>query len=280
MALFADAHGKLEDELDTIKYPVSFLTDAQCDLIDILAKSCNENFRTVITQHNESAKEYTHGGYMEDWGLNTLSLMCCADITQYFLTKPTAEYHTNIVYTGGMWPYKDKYLNQYILPLCYPNSKLKVKIFGSGWSTPNCLGRASEETIRNYYASADIVPAIFEPHAIEVYSDLPQRIFQVAACGGFQLSQKAIGLEEVFTEEEILTVEDSQDFLACVNRFISHEGCRKIHSVYGINGAKRVYSEHTNLHRAGKLLDNLDENSEWFFDKAVELYNNTFHILQ
>ena len=272
VALFADSYGELENEIDKDTYPVSFITESQLKLLAELQKSHPKLF--LISQHNESALSYTHGFYKSKLGLDVLSLMCCVDISQYFWTKPSAEYHTNVVFCGGYWPYKSKYLDQYILPLCYPHTKLKVKIFGSGWSVPNSVSRADENTIRNYYASADIVPSICERHAIEVYADLPARFFQVAACGGFQISQEAIGLNEVFNKDEILTVPSADIFLSLVKDYIETE------QDWGINyrelGTKRVYREHTNFHRVAKLLTALTEDNNWFISQAENLFEKTF----
>lgn len=270
IVLFADMWGSIQTELDLVKYPVGVTTQEQKLLCEQLQREC-PLFKYVITQHNESWKERTHGLW-KNIGLEPVSLMCCADVSQYYLTDPPLEYKIDYVYTGSNWEFKSKYLNKFIIPLTYPNTKLKGKIFGGGgWSTPNFCGRANENTIRNYYASSKFIPSIFEPHAIEVYSDLCQRIFQVPACGGFQLSQNAIGLDEVFNKNEICTFDSFEDYIGKINYYLE-DNTRSAN--YRIEGCKRVYKEHTNFSRAAQLMGLFDMDVSWFYQQVGINYEN------
>ena len=193
------------------------------------------------------------------------------DLSDYFLTKPSEKYKTHLTYVGGFWGYKSKYLSSYILPLLYPNTTLSCRIFGN-WGTPSAVGMANEETIRNHYASAVCCPNCYEPHSIELpfISDLNQRLYQILAVGGLEISQNATGIRDMFTEDELVTVESPKEFL---EKFTYYSENPEERLAVIKRGIKRVYSEHTNLHRCSDLLNfiGLPDEAKKCLDKINEM---------
>lgn len=255
--LFANHYGEM-DELITAKYAIETATETEKGFVSELLKA-NVNVKGLICQYFQNSVHETHGYWKTSVGVECYGFPLCADVTQYYLTEPTKDYETDVFYCGGYWPYKAKYLNKYLLPLCYPNSKYKVKIVGSGWSTPNCVGRANENTIRNYYASAKVVPALFEPHT-ELVGDIPQRVYQVAACGGFQISQPAVDLELAFDKKELHIFRNEEEFKQDLMIGTCKEEGYAVSQSYRKAGCLRVYAEHTNFHRAARLVKVFGEN--------------------
>lgn len=252
--LYASQWGSDDDQIDKQKYPLLFATEEEKKLVERVVKGC-PNFKYVVDKYPQNQMEQTHDHWKE-LGLISREVLVCANLTNYFLTKPSADpkYAAQLVFAGGLWAYKNKYLS-WLQNLCYPNTLLNVRIFGGGWSTPSAVGVASEETLRNSYASSTICPNLFEPHAIELLSDLNQRLFEVPACGGFQLTQNAIGVRDLFSEDELVTFDDQKDFYEKVNHFLLHPEERL---PFIERSAKRVYSQHTNYHRAIALSEMLD----------------------
>ena len=256
VVLFANHFGPMDKEI-TEKYAIETSSADERSFVRELLSN-NVDVKGLICQYFQKNVDNTHGNWGTDVGIQCHGFPLCADVTQYYLTAPTKDYETDIFYTGGYWPYKAKYLNKYLLPLCYPNSKYKVKIVGSGWSTPNCVGRANENTIRNYYASAKVVPALFEPHT-ELVGDIPQRVYQVAACGGFQISQPAVDLDLAFDKKELHIFNNEEEF----NQDIMIGTCEEGYAVsqsYRKAACLRVYAEHTNFHRSSRLAKLFGEN--------------------
>ena len=278
VVLRANHWGSIDKEIDTAKYPIGIATDEERKNVEKISK--HPLFDTIICQYLPSYAKHTHDLW-QNLGLNPVGIPLAVDITDYFFTKPQEKFKTHIAFAGGFWPYKSKYLAKYILPLCYPNTMLSVRIFGNGWGTPSCVGTASEETLRNHYASAVCCPNVYEPHSIELpfLSDINQRVFQTTACGGFQISQKATGLDQLFTEDELVTVESPAEFLEKFVYFSEHEDERQILIKKGV---KRVYKDHTNLHRCATLFDILEmpEEAAKCLEKAEAIYNEILPKLQ
>lgn len=256
--LCADIWGDIEETLDQKKYPVGTATAAQKTLAEELAK-VTPGFRTILTQHSQSSAQHTHNKWTSELGLNVISVMTCADITEYFPSEKYEIYHTNLCYVGGYWPYKSQNIDKYLLPLLYPATQWKIKIFGGGWNVPQHVGQISSTEAAKFYANADVIPAIVEPHASDIYVDIPARYFQVPACSGFQISQPVLGVSEIFPSDSIVIAESEADFYEKIVYYLNNpcetESFRK-------RGREVVYSGHTCFHRARQLLVAVNESTE------------------
>ncbi len=271
--LRANHWGDVDSDIDLVKYPIGVATDEEKKNVECISK--HPNFSNIICQYLDSYAEGTHNRW-GDLGLNHTGIPLAVDITDYYYTQPSDKYRCHIAFAGGFWPYKSKYLSQYLLPLCYPNTELSVKIFSAGgWGTPSCVGAASEETLRNSYASATACANIFEPHSIEIpfISDINQRTFQTTACGGFQISQRATGLDQLFNEDELVMVDSPKEFL---EKFIYYSQNPEERQQYINRGVKKVYREHLNLHRAAQVFSLLElpDEAAKCINKAEEIYQS------
>lgn len=270
--------GSNDVNIDKNLYPIQFAGDEEKELTAQLKKN-HDGFQYVVCQYKqERMDELKTHDLWTNLGLEPKGILLCADIFDYHLTQPSNSYKCDIAWAGSYWPYKGIYLSQYMLPLCYPNTELNVKIFGGGWSTPSCLGIASEETLRNFYASAAICPNVFEPHSVSILADINQRAYQVPACGGFQICQKVLGIEDIFNDNEIVLAEDAKDFFEKVLYYLKNIEERK---PYIKAGCLRVYKDHTGHHRTSELLNLLDfnEDSEKCLKIAKENYEKVEGLL-
>jgi len=256
--LRADHYGELDDIIDRQKYPIGISDINQKRFVEQLRKN-HPNFSIMTSQYSqkEMEKSRTHSKWA-DLGIEMVGIPLAANLNDYYYTEPTKENECQVCFCGNFWDYKSKYLS-WIHFLTYPNITLKTKIFGSGWAGISCVGHADENTIRNHYASAIICPCVYEPHSIEVYSDISLRPWQISACHGFTLSHNCIGLREIFTEDEMVTFTDKKDFIEKTLYFISKPEERKN---YMDKACLRVYKEHTGFHRSAKILELLDFQEE------------------
>lgn len=267
VVMFGDHFGRVDSEIDLQKYPIGIATDEQKFLVEEVRKAC-PNFTYVLCQYHNKYVEETHGRWVE-LGVSPHGIMLSANINEYFPVPPQDDYRVNVVFAGGTWAYKQINLDQYITPLTYPNTNWSVRIFGPGWNVVNGLGIASVESLRNYYASAGICPNVFEPHSITYGCDVNQRSYEVAVCGGFQISQRVRSLQEdVFTDGEIIFVDSPEEFFSqCVHFLNNPEETVS----YRQKSIQTVFRGHTNYHRAKYLLDLLGMDSIAISDRIIQL---------
>lgn len=254
--LYADTW---QDKIDLSKYPVGTTTQEHIDSVTSLI-SGGVPFE-LISNHGEKYVKYTHEGWSRYLGSDRSvhSVLVSADLTNYYPQNKNENYQVEIAYVGGFWPFKGRNLSQYILPLTYPTTKWKVRIFGSGWNTVNCLGNISDLEAANYYTNAKIIPHIVEPHCSDIYQDLPLRYFQVPACRGFAISCPCVGIRDLFDEDELVVAENPKDFFDKVLHYLNHpEDTIPIRH----KAMNKVFQHHTGLHRIKQLHEIINEDSE------------------
>lgn len=265
--LWGSQWGPHDAEVDTERFPLLFTNDKEKKNIEILAKETSLKY--VFNYYTQKYAEYTHG-YWKNVGVEPVGLPLSADIDLYPFTKAEEKYRADVVFCGNYWPYKSRTIGPYLFPLIYAN--LNVKIFGYGWSTPNNLGRATDETIRKFYASSVVCPNFYEEHSLVWGYDLNQRLFQTAAAGGFQISQLAKSAkEDIFTDDEIIFVDNATDFIAQCLYYIANPEQRIPYIKKSVN---TVYKYHQHLHRVSQLLEWLGfpEEAQRALDQAEENY--------
>lgn len=274
--LCADNWGDLQVDLE--KYPVGVADDNQKRLAEELYKG-STGFRTVITQHNPSWAQKTHGKWAE-LGLSVHGLPLCADVTEYFPTDPNPAYVCAFAYCGNYWKYKaESTLDKYIVPILYPNTDWPVRLFGNGWSGVQSLGNIGSAELNKFYRNAGFVPSFGEGHSYDIYADLPQRFFQVPASMGFQIAPKIIGIEEHLSQfmNEILIVDSPSEFFDRVIYFLNNPD-KTI--PYRVNGCKKVFRNDTNFHRAAMLLAFIEEDNIHLHEIAKSNYDTVCKYLE
>ncbi len=249
------------------KYPIEFATDQEKGFVQDLLKAgisvwgiCQYADRYVCDTHNK----------WDSIGLHVNGLLLSADITTYFppITK-IEKFNNDITFVGGKWPYKAQNLDKYISPLLYPGTPWKVKIFGSGWSSPNCLGRCSDETARYFYANSVISPNCFEQHSVEFGHDVNQRTYEIGACGGFQISQRVKSVEEdIYNDYEIIFVDSPEGFFEQCKYFLNNPEETIPYRKLAMN---TVFRKHTNLHRCIELFKLINEDCSPLTNKLEEI---------
>jgi spore maturation protein CgeB len=141
---------------------------------------------------------------------------------------------------------------------------LPLKIWGVDWPTHGVLGAALQEN--RYISSREIVriynacPIILNLHSspqaqtpIGNVDFINPRTFEIGACNGFQLVDRAPGLEYFFAEgTEIATFSSEDELLEKAAFYLKHPALRERMAAAA---REKVLSRHTYYHRMEKLLD-------------------------
>ena len=268
--LYASHWGTNDVNIDTDTYPILIANDEEKKLVEQL--SSHPGFQHLLCQYSQTQMEkYETHDLWKNLGLTPNGLLLCADTTYYYLDKPDEDSKTQISYIGGRWAYKAS-STEWIDRLAYP-SPYKIRIFGSGWSNVNAVGRCDEETARKHYASTIVCPNVYEKHSLDIFSDINARGYEAAAVGGgIIISQDAIGLEEVYEDDEVVKVKTFEEFKYKLDYFIANPEERK---PYVVKACKKTYAKHTGFIRTATIMDLLGYNKieQQLIDKAKEEYN-------
>lgn len=265
--LYSDAWIE-KGSIDLQKYPIGVVTDEQISNVADLYK--NGVAVELISNHSHEALELTHVGWPAYFGsdCSVHSVLVSADITQYYPRPKDENYHTQLAYVGGYWPYKSINLDKYILPFTFPSTKWHVRLFGNGWNGVNAIGTITNDEAAKHYSNADIIPHVVEPHASDIYGDIPLRYMEVAACGGFAISCPVVGIRDVFTENELVVAENPRDFQEKIVHYLNNPAERES---FKFLARKKVCSAHTNLHRCKQLLEIIEEDTVQI-DSIIQRY--------
>tara|TARA_R100000008_G_scaffold47035_1_gene27794 strand:+ start:1104 stop:2135 length:1032 start_codon:yes stop_codon:yes gene_type:complete len=240
--------------------------------VDILAKLKEQtgqpNF--VHIHYPQDAVNQTHNKFREI-GIDPISLMMCADTSDYSGAVVEDELKCDIGFVGGFWPYKGQVIEPYLFPLLHPVGKYKAKIFGNQpWNVNQFCGLISDERVKNLFVSAKICPNLSEPHAQRHGFDVNERIFKILYAGGFCISDNVKGYG-IFGDG-IVIANNPKDFADQVEHYCHNEDER-------IEIAKRghriVAENHTGFHRVAQILSQLGY--EDLSNKIVNTYKENIH---
>ena len=246
--------GQVCQDVDTEKYPILNATDEEMKSVGQVAASLSAIKNLVLFNYvHPNRKDYLMGAW-EETVAKTIGLLPAADMTECEAGVFDPSLECEIGFAGGYWPYKGENLDKYIVPLCYPVGKHKVKIFGNqAWPVPQYMGMASDKTVRNLFKSALICPNVSEPHANVFGFEVNERVFKLAASGAFFISDPIASLtEDIFTKDEAVVAENPKDFHDLVQDVIKNPEARESH-IYACQDT--VLKNHTYTHRAKQILE-------------------------
>jgi hypothetical protein len=264
LALVGSNWGELDKTIDLDKYPIVVAQDKEKKMIERLVKETGRE-PIVFTHYHENFIEPTMGLW-RTVGCRPISMMNAADVIDYCYGEPTEELKSDIAFVGGYWKYKAENLDDYILPLCNPIGKYRIKIFGNqAWPVPQFLGLVNTQTVRHIFASATICPSVSEPHSNAFGFDVIERPFKIISAGGFCISDDVLSLKrDIFTPEELPIASSPKEMHDMIDHFLAYPEER---FSFMKAGQYKVYSEHTYFHRVAYLLKELGCDKE---SKEVE----------
>ncbi|KKM19762.1 hypothetical protein LCGC14_1652350 [marine sediment metagenome] len=232
-------------DIDTTKDML--LVSATQDQADIVKKI--NNFKGIITNYTQkNADNFYHK--WKDNGINVISFPLAADTTTYYPVEAKKEYRCDISYVGNYWEKKAKNgIDKYILPL---KEKHNLKIWGEwGWPDGLCLGKLPFGADRDVFCSSKINLTLHEPHSRNLGIDVISRVFNIAACKAFQVSDYVEEINEFFYEPEIAMCTSVENYYSEIAYYLANARLRED---FAEKAYKRVLKEHTYKHRVEKLL--------------------------
>ena len=248
------------------EYPIG-ISDAeeQHRICDLKARTGKPDL--VFNFYHEKRMEETMGKW-KDNGVDIIDMQPAAD---RFLHRPVPsveELESDLSFVGGYWRYKAINFSRYLVPLCFPVGQYNIKIFGNQpWSVPQYLGCPHDYLINSIFSSAKICPHISEPHANEFGFEVNERVFKLAACKAFCISDNIASLtEDIFTNGEMPTTDDPKEFRSLVDYYLKEPDLRKqkAEECYNV-----VMNGHTYCHRVSKMFKRLGLPKE--SDKILKL---------
>jgi hypothetical protein len=194
------------------------------------------------THYHENYLGLTHGHWVEK-GIPVISLKNASDLFDYTNGIWRDEFASNVLYVGSNWEYKSRNLNPFILPLCNPQLKLKIKIFGqSGWGCGQFMGPAPQEIVKHLFKSAAINLAISEPHSTRWGYDITEKIFKLTSNRSFVISDKVEGLTKIYGDS-VICADSPSDLLEKVLYYLANpdKKMKFIKKAYDITLANHTY---------------------------------------
>ena len=249
VGLRAGDWGDFGKNIDRLKFNVLFADMMEIDLIRKLKDETGKpDF--VHIHYDEDAVKVTHNNW-EDSGIKVESLMMSADIFDYTGGIHKEEYSSDVSFVGGYWPYKAQIIDRYLLPLCYPLGKYKIKIYGNQkWSLPQYMGYADNDEVKNIFASSKVCPNLSEPHAHAFGFDVNERCFKLLSNRSFCVSDGIPALKKIFKDKGVVFADAPKSFQELVHYYINNAEERQKHIDLGYNTEKE---HHTNFHRAAQI---------------------------
>jgi hypothetical protein len=251
--LFASAWGPYLKDVDPKKYSLVVATEQEKRLVEKLKKETGRPDFVFIHAHDKWL-EGTMSGW-RDIGIEPVGILNAADTFDYLGGQVRPELVCDVAFVGGYWPYKARNLNNYILPLCHPDSGLNVKVFGnSPWPTEKYLGGIENHDVRDLFVSATVCPNVSEPHSTDLGWDVIERPFKVLAAGGFCVSDYVPEARDLFTEEELPMAESPSQMAGMIRHFVE---CPELRQRFIDAGRRKVLLDHTYFDRVTLMFDHL-----------------------
>lgn len=102
----------------------------------------------------------------------------------------------DLIYLGGIWPYKALTINEYLIPAL--RSGLSYKLNGWGeWPKGMCTGVLPDDKVCQFFNIGKIGPCISEKHTKIYGIDIPERAFKIALSGALVIHDAVPRLDAV-----------------------------------------------------------------------------------
>lgn len=239
-------------EQDHAKYPILMASAEEKENVLLLHSKGQLDF--LFIHYHPDYIANTHGHWIKE-GIKVISLMNAADVFDYTNGQYKDELACDIGFVGGRWGYKARTLDRYILPLCNPESKYSIKIFGNQpWNVPQYCGNLPTQLVKHLFSSATICPSISEPHSQDFGFDIIERPFKLLSNKAFVISDYVDGLRKLYNEDELVMVKSPEEFQQKINYFINNPSERH---KYIKNGYEKTIARGTYFDRAASVLHTL-----------------------
>lgn len=218
-----------------------------------------EHRRKILTSEPKFLFTATvEGGlsFFDEWerhGLKVVSLPLACDTTLY---KPSAPHlkefeGISLAFVGGYWKSKGQQIDRYLRSF-----EDELVIYGyNEWPYRGYRRKLSRESEPSLYRQARVCPTINEPTVRLLHGQINERVFKILGSRGVTVVDAVPAYRELFGEDELPLPRDEHEFADIIREMLNNEHMR---SKYGTAGFTAVISRHTYVHRAKKVLHELE----------------------
>lgn len=277
----ASDFGEESDTVDPKKYHILFARDDEVKLIEKLrAETGKPDF--VHCHYFQPYLDITHKHWKDKLGIDYWQLPCCGDVFEYLGGEVKQEYECDGCFLGSWWPYKNINIEKYILPLCHPIDKFKLKIFGANpWPVVQFHGALDYGLEKHLFASSKICMNTHEPHSTDLNGgDINERAYKCALAGKFVLEGGKVNsmLSHLFKNGEIDYALTGKEYQEKFEFYLKNPELRESKAAAA---QKVVLKDHTAFDRFSLLFEKLglpgeaqkmrDKKQEFLLSKGLSL---------
>ena len=172
--------------------------------------------------------------------------------------EPTAEerrrFAVKVGFTGNYYPYRGRFFAEL--------TDLPITIWGRGWerapATVRALAAGGPVWGRAKLLSYSLPNIVLNlHHPLNDILGVNDRLFEVASCGGFQLTDRREDVGRMFeVGKEIVTYQDAGDCRRLIEYYLAHPDER---AAIAAAGQRRAHQDHTVSLRLAELLGALEQ---------------------
>ncbi len=235
--------------------PAQKYTDEHSDLhpkshLDLMDKGI---FDLCLTFYPFEGVEMYFHRWIDKFGIPVLSLPFAADMSVFKPCKGAKEYRSDLCFIGGIHRTKQDPFDKYIGPLLNRYTMVAAGKGWDGWAVKRISLAYGEES--EVLSSACLVPNVHMDLSREIPGMAPNmRTFQSIAGGAFVVSDNVPALRHYFQQDEVSVGSTPAEYIEKVDYFMMYP--EKRHECWR-RAYNRMVSEHTYVHRAKCLLDQL-----------------------
>ena len=183
-------------------------------------------------------------------GAKLVSVPLACDTTKYFPKEKESKYsEAEMAFVGGYWEKKAFQFDKYLKPF-----EDRLKVFGyTHWPYSGYSGLLPEGEESILYQNSTVSPAISEPHA-EFTGDIVERVFKIMGSGGLAVTDVIPYYKDLFKPDELLMPSTVAEYKEMVEECLTNED---FNSRYRTAGLKAIFENHTYIHRAQTILEQL-----------------------
>jgi glycosyl transferase family 1 len=210
-------------------------------------------FDLCITFYPPEGIQRYYRYWMDTLGIPVHSLPLAADTSVFKPCEPQERYQTDLCFIGAIHRTKKIPFCTYIRPLLGRHRLTAVGKGWDGWPVTRMSIPYGEES--KLLSSASLAPNVHMDLSREIPGMPPNmRTFQSIAGGGLVVSDNVPALRCYFRENEIPMGDTPEDYADKAAYFTDHPDER---NAFWSRAYKRLLDEHTYIHRAKSLLEEL-----------------------
>jgi hypothetical protein len=193
--------------------------------------------------------DYWYKGWLED-GLNWQTIHPAIDSSLYFPDTSNKKFEEiKMAYVGGYWQDKSRAFDEYF--------RVHEEIFTpfgySKWPYKNYGGKLQLSEERQLYSHSGLIPLVTSPSGWLI-GEITERYFKAPACRAFCIADENPTFREIFSKNDFLMANNSEEFHYLVNEYLSQ---RLDTESWRNKGYEAVINNHLYSNRAQQIMSAL-----------------------